>query len=117
MIFYSIAVGFSILADEHVERFQEFSTFPSLDLLDGVSAVGQILRLSKAVLVTDQVITLGVLGIVIGACALEIDGELCAFLRSLDLRLADCERRSAAQHSAWTSAPESSCSTALRVCP
>ena len=83
-----VAVGFSIFADEHVERLQEFSTFPTLGLLDGVSAVGQILRLSEAVLIADQIIALGVLGIVIGACALEIDGELCAFLRSLDLRLA-----------------------------
>lgn len=52
------------------------------------SAVGQILRLSKAVLIADQIIALGVLGVVIGTRALEIDGKLCAFLGGLNLRLA-----------------------------
>ena len=83
-----IAIGFAVLADEHVERLEQLAAFPALDLLDGVSAVGQILRLSKAVLVADQIIALGVLCVVIGACALEIDDKLCAFLGGLDLRLA-----------------------------
>ena len=83
-----ITVSFSILAYEHIERLQQLAAFPALDLLDGVSAVGQILRLSKAVLIADQIIALGVFCVVIGACALEIDSELCAFLGSLDLRLA-----------------------------
>ncbi len=59
-----------------------------IDLLDGISAVGQIFRLSEAVLIADQIIALGVFGAVIGACALEIDSKLCAFLGGLDLRLA-----------------------------
>ena len=83
-----IAVGFSVLADKHVKGFQKLAAFPALNLLDGVSAVGQILRLSKAVLIADQIIALGVLGVVIGARALEIDGKLCAFLGGLNLRLA-----------------------------
>ena len=83
-----ITIGFAVFADEHVKGFQKLAAFPALDLLDGVSAVGQILRLSKAVLVADQIIALGVFGVVIGACALEIDSELCAFLGGLDLRLA-----------------------------
>ena len=62
-----VTIGFAVLADEHVKGFQKLAAFPALDLLDGVSAVGQILRLSKAVLIADEDIALRFLGIFIAA--------------------------------------------------
>lgn len=81
-----IAIGFAVLTDEHIKRFEQLAAFPALDLLDGISAVGQVFRLSKAILIADEVITLGVLCVIIRACAIEIDGKLCTFLGSLNLR-------------------------------
>ena len=81
-----IAIGFAVLTDEHIKRFEQLAAFPALNLLDGISAVGQVFRLSKAILIADEVITLGVLCVIIRACAIEIDGKLCTFLGSLNLR-------------------------------
>ena len=53
--------------------------------MDSVQAVGQLLSLSKAVLVADQVIPLGFCGGIIAAGGLQVDTELGTSFRSLKL--------------------------------
>ena len=46
--------------------------------MDGVDAVRHILGLSKAVFVTGEIITLGVLGNLVAACGFQVHSKLCA---------------------------------------
>ena len=62
-----VAVGLPVLSDIHFKIVHQLTAFPALGLADDISAVGQLFRLSKAVLIADKNIALGFLGIVIAA--------------------------------------------------
>ena len=62
-----VAVGLTILSDIHFKVVHQLAAFPALGLADDIGAVGQLLRLCKAVLIADENIALGFLGIVIAA--------------------------------------------------
>ena len=60
-----IAVGLTVLGDIHFKIVHQLTAFPALGLADDISAVGQLLGLCKAILIADENITLGFLGIFI----------------------------------------------------
>ena len=62
-----VAVGLTVLGDIHFKIVHQLTAFPALGLADDISAVGQLFRLSKAVLIADKNIALGFLGIFIAA--------------------------------------------------
>ena len=62
-----VAVGLPVLGDIHFKIVHQLTAFPALGLADDISAVGQLFRLSKSVLITDKNIALGFLGIFIAA--------------------------------------------------
>ena len=80
-----VAVGLAVLGDIHFKIVHQLAAFPALGLADDISAVGQLLRLCKAVLIADENIALGFLGIFIAACRLEINLELRTGFRGFDL--------------------------------
>ena len=55
--------------------------------MDGVDAVRHILGLCKAVFVTGEIITLGSLCAIIGACDFQIHGKLSTIFGSFNLRI------------------------------
>ena len=62
-----VAVGLTVLGDIHFKIVHQLAAFPALGLADDISAVGQLFRLSKAVLIADENIALGFFGIFIAA--------------------------------------------------
>ena len=62
-----ITVGLAVLSDIHFKIVHQLAAFPALGLADDIGAVGQLFRLSKAVLIADKNIALGFLGIFIAA--------------------------------------------------
>ncbi len=83
-----IAVGRAVLRDIHIKVRHQFAAFPAGYLMHRVDAVGHILGLSKAVLITGQHIALGFLCRVVAACGLEIDCEHRAVFRCFNLCVA-----------------------------
>ena len=83
-----IAVGLSVLCDEHIKIVHQLPAFPTGYLMDGICAVRHILCLCKAVFITNERITLGFLCVCKRACGLEIHFKNCAFFGCFDLRLA-----------------------------
>ena len=62
-----ITVGLAVLSDIHFKIVHQLAAFPALGLTDDIGAVGQLLRLCKAVLIADEDIALRFLGIFIAA--------------------------------------------------
>ena len=62
-----ITVGLAVLSDIHFKIVHQLAAFPALGLADDIGAVGQLLRLCKAVLIADEDIALRFLGIFIAA--------------------------------------------------
>ena len=62
-----VAVGLAVLGDIHFKVVHQLAAFPALGLADDIGAVGELLRLCKAVLIADENIALGFLGIFIAA--------------------------------------------------
>ena len=62
-----VAVGLAVLGDIHFKIVHQLAAFPALGLTDDIGAVGQLLRLCKAVLIADEDIALRFLGIFIAA--------------------------------------------------
>ena len=73
-----VAISRPILRNEHIKVGHQFAAFPAGNLMDGVDAVRHILCLSKAVFVTGEIITLGVLGNLVAACGFQVHSKLCA---------------------------------------
>ena len=83
-----VAISRPILRNEHIKVGHQFAAFPAGNLMDGVDAVRHILGLSKAVFVTGEIITLGSLCAIIGACGFQIHGKLSTIFGCFDLRFA-----------------------------
>ena len=62
-----VAVGLAVLGDIHFKIVHQLAAFPALGLADDIGAIGQLLRLCKAVLIADEDITLRFPGIFIAA--------------------------------------------------
>ena len=62
-----VAVGLPVLGDIHFKVVHQLTAFPALGLADDIGAIGQLLRLCKAVLIADEDITLRFPGIFIAA--------------------------------------------------
>ena len=56
--------------------------------MDSINAVRHILGVRKAVFVTGEIVTLGVLGNLVAACGFSVHGKFSAALRRFDLRFA-----------------------------
>ena len=82
-----VAISRPILRDEHIKVGHQFAAFPAGNLMDGVDAVRHILGLGKAVFITGEIITLGVLGNLVAACGFQVHGKLCAAFGCFDLRI------------------------------
>lgn len=83
-----VAISRPVLRDEHIKVGHQFTAFPAGNLMDGVDAVRHILGLCKAVFVTGEIITLGSLCAIIGACGFQIHGKLSTIFGCFDLRFA-----------------------------
>ena len=81
-----VAISLPMLSHIHVKGGHQLTTVPAGNLLDGINAVGQILRLGKTVFIAGQEVSLAVLGCVIAAGSSQIHGKGRADLRGLDLR-------------------------------
>ena len=68
-----VAVGLTVLIDEHIKGLHQLTPLPSRGLLYGVDAVGHVLGLGEAVLIAGEDVTLGFLGSFITACGFEVD--------------------------------------------
>ena len=73
-----VAISRPILRNEHIKVGHQFAAFPAGHLMDGVDAVRHILGLGKAVFITGEIITLGVLGNLVAACGFQVHSKLCA---------------------------------------
>ena len=62
-----VTVGLPVLCNIYLKIVHQLAAFPALGLADDIGAIGQLLRLSKAVLIADEDIALGFLGIFIAA--------------------------------------------------
>ena len=82
-----IAIGSPILRNEHIKVGHQLAAFPARNLMDGVDAVRHILGLGKAVFITGEIITLGVLGNLVAACGFQVHGKLCAAFGRFNLRI------------------------------
>ena len=80
-----IAVGRPVLGDEHIKVGHPLAAFPAGHLMDGINAVRHILGLCKAVFVTGEIVTLGILGNLVAACGFSVDGKFSAALRRFNL--------------------------------
>ena len=83
-----VAVGLSVLCNEHIKIVHQLPAFPAGYLMNGICAVRHILCLCKAVLITDERITLGFLCVRKRACGFEIHFKNCAFFGQFNLRFA-----------------------------
>ena len=82
-----VAISRPILRNEHIKVGHQFAAFPAGHLMDGVYAVRHILGLGKAVFVAGEIITLGSLCAIIGACGFQIHGKLSTIFGCFDLRI------------------------------
>ena len=73
------------MGDIHFKVVHQLTAFPALGLADDIGAVGQLLRLSKAVLIADKNIALGFPGVFIAARSFQEHLELRAGFRGFDL--------------------------------
>ena len=62
-----VAVGLAVPSDIHFKIVHQLAAFPALGLADDIGAVGQLFRLSKAILVTGENVALRFFGIFIAA--------------------------------------------------
>ena len=83
-----VAVGLTVLGNEHIKVAHQLTAFPAGDLMHGVHAVGQVLALGKAIFIAGQIVPLRILCRLIAAGRFQIDGEYCTLLGSFDLRIA-----------------------------
>ena len=82
-----IAISRPILRDEHIKVGHQLAAFPAGNLMDGVDAVRHILCLSKAVFITGEIITLGILGNLVAASGFQIHRKLGTIFGCFDLRI------------------------------
>lgn len=82
-----VAISRPILRNEHIKVGHQLAAFPARNLMDGVDAVRHILGLSKAVFITGEIITLGVLGNLVAACGFQVHSKLCAAFGCFNLRI------------------------------
>ena len=82
-----VAISRPILRNEHIKVGHLLAALPAGYLMDGVDAVRHILGLCKAVFVTGEIITLGSLCAIIGACGFQIHGKLSTIFGCFDLRI------------------------------
>ena len=82
-----VAISRPILRNEHIKVGHQLAALPAGYLMDGVDAVRHILGLCKAVFVTGEIITLGSLCAIIGACDFQIHGKLSTIFGCFDLRI------------------------------
>ena len=82
-----VAISRPILRNEHIKVGHQLAAFPSGYLMDGVDAVRHILGLGKAVFITGEIITLGVLGNLVAACGFQVHSKLCAAFGRFNLRI------------------------------
>jgi len=75
----AMAVGLSILGNEHIKVLHQLTTFPAFRLVDSVNAVRHILCLTEAIFITDNTITLIGIGICISACGFQVNFKFCSF--------------------------------------
>ena len=80
-----VTVGLPVLCNIHLKIVHQLAAFPALGLADDIGAVGQLLRLSKAVLIADKDIALGFPGVFIAARSFQEHLELRAGFRGFDL--------------------------------
>lgn len=80
-----VAISRPILRNEHIKVGHQLAALPAGYLMDGVDAVRHILGLCKAVFVTGEIITLGSLCAIIGACDFQIHGKLSTIFGSFNL--------------------------------
>ena len=83
-----VAVGLTVLGNEHIKVAHQLTTLPAGNLMHGVHAVGQVLALGKAVFIAGQIVPLRILCLLIAAGRFQINGEYCTLLGSFDLRIA-----------------------------
>ena len=62
-----VTVGLPVLCNIHLKIVHQLAAFPALGLADDIGAVGQLFRLSKAILVTGENVALRFFGIFIAA--------------------------------------------------
>ena len=82
-----VAISRPILRNEHIKVGHQLAAFPAGNLMDGVDAVRHILGLSKAVFITGEIITLGVLGDLVAACGFQVHSKLCPAFGCFNLRI------------------------------
>ena len=82
-----VAISRPILRNEHIKVGHLLAALPAGYLMDGVDAVRHILGLGKAVFITGEIITLGSLCAIIGACGFQIHGKLSTIFGCFDLRI------------------------------
>ena len=73
-----VSISRPILRNEHIKVGHQLAALPAGHLMDGVDAIRHILCLSKAVFITGEIITLGVLGNLVAACGFQVHSKLCA---------------------------------------
>ena len=82
-----VAISRPILRDEHIKVGHQLAAFPAGNLMDGVDAVRHILGLGKAVFITGEIITLGILGNLVAASGFQIHRKLGTIFGCFDLRI------------------------------
>ena len=80
-----IAIDFAIRRNQHIEICNQFATFPTGNLVNGIDTVRHFLSLGKTMFITGEVITLGFLSCIIAACRFEIYAELCTLFGGFNL--------------------------------
>ena len=80
-----LAVGLSVLSNEHIKVLHQFTAFPAGGLMNGIYAVRHILCLSEAVFVADDNISLIFFGNGIASCGFEVDFKGCTAFRRFNL--------------------------------